>query len=168
MTTVVPTNAFQARLTETNKTHPAATVLVVDDHEDTRTLLRYVFESQHYTVIEATDGDEAVFVAQTVKPDIIVMDTTLKRVDGLEATQRIRKTDAVRDVPIVFLSGHAQAQARDAALASGANEYLVKPFSIEELQRVVQNQLQSRKVSAATGWATSDEPCAYLIGGNKE
>ncbi len=117
-------------------------VLVVDDHEDTRELLRYVFETHGYQVIEATDGNEAVSVAESARPDVIVMDGTLKYVDGLEATRRIRNIPDVGQVPIVFLSGHAQATARAEALASGANDYLVKPVCIDLLENSIDRQLQ--------------------------
>ena len=121
----------------------APTILVVDDHADTRALLRYVLERQHYVVSEASDGAEAVLLAEVILPDLIIMDTSLRTVDGLEATRRIRRLTNNGDVPIVFLSGHAQPRARALALASGANEYLVKPISIEELEIVVARQLST-------------------------
>lgn len=120
-------------------------ILVVDDDADTRTLLRYVLESQRYQVTEAIDGIEAVRVAETVLPDLILMDTTLQNMNGLEATRHIRSTNCTRNIPIVFLSGHAQPQARDVALASGANDYLVKPFSLDVLEKVVEHQLSNSR-----------------------
>ena len=131
------------------------TILVVDDHEDTRALLRYVLERQRYLVSEASDGAEAVLLTEVILPDLIIMDTSLKTMDGLEATRRIRRLTNYGNVPIVFLSGHAQPQARAVALASGANEYLVKPISIRELEIVVERQLshafvQSRDKSVRT------------------
>ena len=122
---------------------PPPTILVVDDHEDTRDLLRYVLERQRYVVSEASDGAEAVGLAELILPDLIIMDTSLRSMDGLEATRRIRKLDNSGDVPIVFLSGHAQPQAREAALASGANDYLVKPINIAELELVIERQLKA-------------------------
>ena len=124
---------------------PVPTVLVVDDHADTRTLLRYVLESHHYQVAEATDGWEAVTLAETILPDLILMDTTLEAMDGLEAMHCIRSIGCTRNIPIVFLSGHAQPQARALALAAGANDYLVKPVSIESLEEVVEQQLSSAR-----------------------
>jgi two-component system cell cycle response regulator DivK len=116
-------------------------VLVVDDHDDTRALLRYVFEGHGYQVIEATDGDDAVTIAQQQRPDVIVMDASLKRVDGFEATRRIRRIPSISHLPIVFLSGHAQQKTRVDAIASGANDYLVKPVSLEQLERSVEFQI---------------------------
>ena len=117
-------------------------VLVVDDHEDTRDLLRYVFETHGYQVVEATDGEEAVCLAETCCPDAIVMDSTLRQLDGFEATRRIRNLPTVSNVPIVFLSGHAQATAREQALASGANDYLVKPVCIDTLETSIDRLLE--------------------------
>ena len=128
----------------------APIVLVVDDHADTRALLRYVLERQRYVVNEASDGAEAIVLAQELLPDLIIMDTTLQNMNGLEATRRIRRLNKIGSVPIVFLSGHAQPQARAAALECGANEYLVKPVSLEELEIVVEQQLtRARQPSPA-------------------
>lgn len=117
------------------------TILVVEDHADTRELLRYVLESRRYEVSEATDGAEAIRLAEKILPDLILMDTSLSTMDGIEVTRHIRGAGGNRNVPIVFLSGHAQPQARALALASGGNDYLVKPISLEELQRVIECQL---------------------------
>ena len=118
----------------------APTILVVDDHEDTRALLRYVLESHRYEVTEAADGAEAVRLAETILPDLILMDTNLTTMNGLEAARRIRM-GPIENVPIVFLSGHAQPQARMQALECGANAYLVKPISLEELETVIEREL---------------------------
>ena len=140
------------------------TVLVVDDHADTRTLLRYVLESHHYQVAEATDGREAVNLAETILPDLILMDTTLKSMDGLEAMNCIRSMGRTQSIPIVFLSGHAQPQARALALECGANEYLVKPVSIEALEKAVEQQLfaASQKVKSAAPQHCVDSRENYL------
>lgn len=119
----------------------APTVLVVDDDTDTRELLRYVLERRCYLVSEASDGAEAVILAEIILPDLIIMDTSLRKMDGLEATRRIRKLTNNGSVPIVFLSGHSQPKARASALACGANEYLVKPVCLDELEIVVERQL---------------------------
>jgi two-component system cell cycle response regulator DivK len=137
---------------ETSDAHSQILVLVVDDHEDTRDLLRYVFETHGYQVSEARDGDEAVCVARSSRPDVIVIDSTLRQLDGFEATRRIRNLPTVRNVPIVFLSGHAQPTAREQAMASGANDYLVKPVSIDMLETCIDRQLEeSGRIERASG-----------------
>jgi CheY-like chemotaxis protein len=94
-------------------------------------------------VSEAEDGEEAISKAESIQPDIILMDTSLPRVDGLTATLRIRTLETLRAVPIIFLSGHAQEQARHAALATGATEYLIKPVLPHELESAVERHLRS-------------------------
>jgi CheY-like chemotaxis protein len=116
-------------------------VLVVEDHDDTRFLLRYLMEIHGYCVIEAEDGEKAVRLAEAAHPDLILMDTSLPRLDGLMATRRIREIAALHDVPIVFLSGHAQPDFRAVALATGGNDYLLKPIKLSELEEVVERHL---------------------------
>jgi DNA-binding response OmpR family regulator len=118
-------------------------VLVVEDHDDTRALYKYVLELRGYQVIEAAAGDEAVQVAADRRPDLIVMDTVLPRVDGLTATRLMREEAWLHDVPIIFISGHGQPEFRIAALAAGGNDYLVKPVSINELESAVKRRLES-------------------------
>lgn len=116
-------------------------VLIVEDHEDTRALLRYVMESQGRFVLEAVDGNEAVLLAEKFLPNIILMDTELPECDGLSATRKIRELAATQDVPIVFLSGHVRPEHRAAAFENGGNEYLNKPISLDELEFVVAKYL---------------------------
>jgi len=116
-------------------------VLVVEDHDDTRFMLKYLLESRGCRVALAEDGETAVRVAEQTHPDLILMDAGLPRVDGLAATRRIRKTPALACVPVVFLSGHAEAPFRAAALETGCDDYLIKPFEIDQLERVLEIHL---------------------------
>jgi CheY-like chemotaxis protein len=116
-------------------------VLVVDDDGDTREMMRIMVGSLGCRVIEAGDGDEAVRLAEQMRPDLILMDTSLPHVDGLMATDRIRHIDALSKVKIIFLSGHAQPQARETALAVGGDAYFVKPVDFEELGQAIRNIL---------------------------
>jgi CheY-like chemotaxis protein len=116
-------------------------VLVVEDHDDTSFMLRYLLEMQGCRVATAQDGLTAVRLAEQTRPDLILMDTSLPRLDGLAATRRIRELAALHEVPIVFLSGHAEASFRAVALETGGNDYLVKPFALDQLQRVIERHL---------------------------
>jgi two-component system, cell cycle response regulator DivK len=116
-------------------------VLVVEDHEDTRFLLTYLLERRGCRVASAEDGETAVRVAGQAHPDLILMDTGLPLMDGLAATRRIRNTHALARVPVVFLSGHAEAPFRAAALEAGGDDYLVKPFELAQLERVLERHL---------------------------
>jgi CheY-like chemotaxis protein len=121
-------------------THPL--VLIVEDHHDTRFMLRTILEMRGgVSVVEAENGEEATALAESQRPDLILMDGTLPLVDGFAATRRIRELTSVRDVPIIFLSGHAQPAHEAKAFAAGCTDYLVKPFALGELERVLERHL---------------------------
>ena len=116
-------------------------VLVVEDHDDTRFMLTYLLGMWGCRVAVAEDGETAVRMAEQTCPNLILMDASLPRLDGLAATRRIRELAALHDVPIVFLSGHAEASFRAVALETGGNEYLTKPFAIDQLETVLERHL---------------------------
>jgi DNA-binding response OmpR family regulator len=118
-------------------------VLVVEDDEDMRFLLRTMLELQGYRVVEARDGEEGLATAERERPELVLMDVTLPRMDGLAATRRIRSDSALGGVPVVFLSGHAQPSFRAAALDAGGTDFLVKPFALAELASVVERHLRA-------------------------
>lgn len=123
-----------------------ASVLVVDDHEDTRFLLRVILERRGgLSVIEAENGEMAVALAGNVRVDLILMDADLPLLDGYAATRRIRELTSTREVPIVFISGHAQPAAEAQAFAAGCNDYLVKPFALGALNSVLERHLARGK-----------------------
>ena len=103
-----------------------ATVLLVDDNEDGRAALRALLEALGYEVLEAADGYEALERARDGKPRLILMDLMMPRMDGLEATRRIREIPALSDVPIVCLS--AMEGAESASLEAGCDACLTKPI----------------------------------------
>jgi DNA-binding response OmpR family regulator len=117
-------------------------VLVVEDHEDTRFLLRTMLEMNGYRVSEAADGEEGVRLACRERPRVVIMDATLPRLDGLAATRRIRSDSALQGVPVVFLSGNAQPDFRVAALEAGGTDVLVKPVALEVLASVLKRHLR--------------------------
>ena len=119
-----------------------ACVLVVDDHEDTRFMLRTMLEMRGgVKVVEAGNGMKAIELAESVNPDLILIDGSLPLVDGYEATRRIRELTATRNVPIVFLSGHGQPAAEAKAFAAGCSDYLVKPFGLVKLDSLLERYL---------------------------
>lgn len=119
-------------------------VLVVEDHEDTSFLLTYLLHQRGCRVIEARDGEDGVRQALETRPDLVLMDISLPRMDGLAAARQLRQAPALRDVPIVFLSGHAEASYRAEALARGGSGFLVKPFAPAEIERLVETYLGHR------------------------
>lgn len=112
-------------------------ILVVDDYDDIRLLLKLRLERQGYLVLEASDGQEAVEVAELEHPDLIVMDFNLPKLDGFIATQYIRQRDELRDIPIVAITAHRKEYSRDVAMAAGCNDYLEKPIDFEQFDSTI-------------------------------
>jgi two-component system, cell cycle response regulator DivK len=104
-------------------------VLVVDDHEDNRRILRDLLASAGYEVVEATTGDDGVAMAKARTPDLILMDIQLPGIDGYEATRRIKADDALRRIPLIVVTSYALSGDDAKALAAGADAYVAKPFS---------------------------------------
>ena len=116
---------------------PSGTVLVVDDDLVIQKLLQVNFEMEGYDVITAGDGEEGLAKAQAEHPDAIVLDVMMPKMDGLEVARRLKSDDATRAIPIILLSAKAQQADVQAGQATGADEYLTKPFDpLELLQRV--------------------------------
>jgi len=115
--------------------------MVAEDHEDTRFMLRTILERRGLSVVEAGDGEEAVRLAEREPPDLILMDGGLPLLDGISATRRMRGLESLALVPIVFVSGHAAPQQLLAAREAGCDDYLVKPFDLERLYRVLERLL---------------------------
>jgi two-component system cell cycle response regulator DivK len=112
-------------------------VLVVEDHEDTRFILRTVLERSGCRVMEAADGFEAIEMAGREQPDLILMDGSLPRLGGLAATRLIRQDTLLQEVLIVALSGWATPSFHAAALAAGCNECLDKPIDFKRLKSLL-------------------------------
>lgn len=117
------------------------TVLLVEDTEDNRQMMRRLLEMSGFRVVEALNGREAVEVAAEVKPEIILMDLSLPFVDGLAATRQIRKLPEMSDVPIVAVSAHDTADFHSLALDAGCNAYITKPVHYPELEDLVNTLL---------------------------
>ena len=115
----------------------ASTVLVVEDFDETRFMLKFLLESSGYRVVEAVDGRQAIEAAQREHPDLILMDISLPVLDGIAATRRIREDARLREVPIVAVTAHSSAEYRAQALAAGCNEYVPKPIDFDLLESVL-------------------------------
>ena len=112
-------------------------VLVVEDFEDNRFMMRRLLEMSGYRVVEAVNGNQAVEAAASERPDIILMDLSLPMLDGLAATRRIRAQGGLRKVPIVAVSAHDSADFHAEALAAGCNEYVTKPIDFDQLVQLL-------------------------------
>jgi CheY-like chemotaxis protein len=109
-------------------------VLVVDDYDEVRLVTRRALESFGYTVVEASNGAEAVKLAQTETPDLILMDLSMPHMDGFATMHRLRKMLGLRDVPVIALSAHTAREIRDDALAAGCRDFITKPVPLEKLR----------------------------------
>lgn len=116
-------------------------VLVVEDDDDSRYLMRLELEQLGYLVIEAEDGVEGVEIALRDHPDIILMDLTLPEMDGLEATARIRADEEMREVPIIAVTAHQESDWREEAKASGFDAYVTKPIDGGWLSELIKGLL---------------------------
>src|SRR5215213_4868902 len=112
-------------------------ILLVEDNTDSCNMLRTLLELWSYRVIEAHDGEEAVGLAKSESPNLVLMDIAIPVVDGMEATRRIREFASPDAMPVVLISGYAQTGFRLSALACGGNEYLVKPIDFKELETML-------------------------------
>jgi CheY-like chemotaxis protein len=117
------------------------TVLLVEDTEDNRQMMRRLLEMSGYRVVEAINGKEAVEAASQERPQIILMDLSLPLVDGLAATRSIRCLPELNKVPIVAVSAHDTADFHSEALAAGCNAYITKPVDYPELEGLVKSLL---------------------------
>ena len=119
------------------------TIMVVEDYDDTRTLLKIGLEGMGYSVLEASNGQEAVDIAERERPDLILMDLDLPILDGIAATQRIRQQAEMESVPIVAVTAYPMSYTHVKAFAKGCNEYMPKPIDMSELARLVDRYLKS-------------------------
>ena len=117
------------------------TVMVVEDFEDNRFMMRRLLEMSGYRVLEAINGEEAVELAHRERPQLILMDLSLPQLDGLAATRRIRQHAELRDVPIVAVSAHDTADFHADALAAGCNDYVTKPIDFDQLEALLRRLL---------------------------
>jgi two-component system, cell cycle response regulator DivK len=115
------------------------TVLVVDDFDDTRLLLRTWLERRGFRVVEAADGVQAITQAETESPDLIIMDIQMPQLDGLSATRRIRRVKSLTSIPIVAVSAYGADQFREQALAAGCDEYVSTPFEPATLEGIIRS-----------------------------
>ena len=121
----MPDDARPARAPEP----PGATVLLVDDEEDLLEMLGYTLEKEGFRVLTARDGAEGLRLARAEEPDLVVLDIMMPRMDGVEATQRLREDARLRLTPILMLTARTSERDEIDGLDAGADDYLVKPVS---------------------------------------
>ena len=115
-----------------------ATIMVVEDNELSRDALSRRLERRGYRVVLAVDGQEAIDLGRAERPDLILMDLGLPRVDGWEATRQLKADKTTRHIPIIVLSAHAMTNDRDKALQAGGDEFDTKPVRFQSLMEKIE------------------------------
>jgi CheY-like chemotaxis protein len=120
------------------------TILVCDDEANIRNIMDFSLESEGFAVLEAADGDEALRLAATAAPDLVLLDVMMPGNDGLTVCRMLKENPATQHIPVLLLSARASKDDREAGLAAGANDYITKPFSPQRLVDKVNEMLGAR------------------------
>lgn len=131
---------------------PALTVLVIDDQENIIEFIKLGLKYEGYHVESAIDGPQGLEAAQRLVPDVIILDVMLPGIDGLEVCRRLRANPVTQDIPIMILTAKEEVRDRIAGLDMGADDYLTKPFSFDELvariRAILRRQSRSEELHA--------------------
>lgn len=131
-------------LSKTSKKAAPARILVVDDEPDSRSIIQCRLEWCHYEVISACNGEEALTIAEDEKPDLILLDTNMPVMDGLEMLERMRKNPALRETPVIMVTALCERQHIAAASAYGIADYVTKPVDFTSLLEKISDILGLR------------------------
>ena len=112
-------------------------ILIVEDNPQNRYLVSFLLEQQGYELITAEDGAEALEMLETDAPDLILMDMQLPKIDGYEATRRIKANERLRDIPLVALTAHSMRRDEQRAIDAGCDEFVTKPVDADGLLALV-------------------------------
>lgn len=145
-TVKIPEETSEVRISFRYEASRLPLILIVDDNEDCRLMLKCLLNIWNYRSIEAIDGWEAIRRTEETKPDLILMDVRLPGIDGIEATRLIRAMPNVGGgVPIIFISASAEKSLQTAAIAAGGSEYIVKPLDFEQLKNALEKYIDENK-----------------------
>ena len=117
-------------------------ILVVEDNDRNRRLLRILLKSKGYEIIEAATGEEAINYLKNQKPDLILMDVQLPKMDGLELTQKIKSDKETADIPIVAVTAYAMKGDRERILKAGCDGYISKPIDTHKVPLLIADTLE--------------------------
>ena len=124
------------------------TVLIVEDEPAQQAVLSYNFKAEGFDVLEADNGDDALILVYENMPDAIVLDWMLPRTSGIEVCRRLKQKPETRAIPIIMLSARAEEVDRVRGLETGADDYVVKPYSVVELMARIRSQLRRTRAAA--------------------
>ena len=126
-------------------------ILIVEDNEDSRELVVKVLKNKGYLMVEAIDGEEAIEKAIAEKPDLILMDISIPKLNGYEATKKLKGLDEFREIPIVALTAHAMKGDRENVIAEGFEGYIPKPIDVRSFPDQVRSFLRGKRESILGG-----------------
>lgn len=126
-------------------------VLAVEDNEDSLLLLTQALELFHCSVISARDGQSGLALARTHQPDLVLLDVLLPDMHGLELVARLRQTPGVDTHPLIAVTALAKAEDRQQMLAAGCNDYITKPYILEDLEAVIHYHLENVQALRPSG-----------------
>lgn len=127
---------------------PLPKILLVEDFDDTRLMMKLWLQRNGYFVIEAESGEEGIVAAEREHPDLIIMDMMMPGMNGLDATQQIRQYQALQSTPIVAVSAYGADEYRRLAIDAGCNEYVSTPFDPATLAELIENLLAAKTSSS--------------------
>ncbi len=116
-------------------------ILVVEDNRDNMTLIVDVLLSLDYVALQATDGEKGLEMVKAEKPDLVLMDLSLPKMDGWAATSQIKADPSTKHIPVIALTAHAMVGDRERALEAGCDDYISKPINLKELVAMLSQYL---------------------------
>jgi len=149
-----------------NKLAKKRLILVVEDEEDIVRLLSFHLEKEGYSIYAAGSGTEGLRQAFDYLPDLIILDIMLPEMDGLEVCRRLRSNEKTASIPILILSARKEELDRVLGLELGADDYMIKPFSVRELVARVRAMLRRMENMAAVQNKENGDVEKYFVGGN--
>ena len=126
-------------------------ILIVEDNEDNRELAVKVLRNKGFETVTAVDGEEAIEKAVSEKPDLILLDISLPKLDGYEGAKRLKNMEEFKDIPIVAFTAHAMKGDREKVIAAGFEGYISKPINIREFPDQVKLYIRGKRESVLGG-----------------
>jgi two-component system, cell cycle response regulator DivK len=131
-------------------------LLIVEDNQDNRELAIKVLKNKGYEIFEAVDGEEAIEKAISEKPDLILLDISLPKLDGYEVAKRLKSMEEFQEIPIVAFTAHAMKGDREKVIAGGFEGYISKPINVREFPDQIRLYLRGKRESVLGGEEKQD------------
>ncbi|MBA7582814.1 Polar-differentiation response regulator DivK [subsurface metagenome] len=138
-------------------------ILIVEDNPQNMSLMEMLLRAKGYILLKAIDGEEAMDMATTKRPDLILMDVQLPKMSGLEVTRRLRQLPAFNHIPIIAITAYAMKGDKEKFIGAGCDAYLPKPINTRELPRVISEMLfhQQKGNPSLNGDSTDEEDSCH-------